>query len=491
MTEENTRKGFAGASVELAGIVKHFGRTLACHGAHFSAQPGRISALVGENGAGKTTLMRVLAGRLRGDAGEITISGTPVRFKSPRDAGTLGIAMVEQESRLIGALSVLENIILGAEETKAGLLSRGAAGRKVEDICRRLGLAVSLDARADTLSPGERSSALIARALYRGAGILILDEPTSLLGSSQRAALFDVMRNLASSGATVIFISHKLGEVFQVADTITVLRKGATVFTRAKDDTSPAEVAGAMVEMAATEEHIERRSGEVAVELQNISTAGGNRVNLRGVWLQLLRGEITGIAGIAGNGQRALADVVGYVVEPESGWLALHPWDLEIRCVGEDVDSMDLAGSMRVWENVCLGREGEFARFYGLDSGKARRRASEMVRGFRITGEPDLPVSALSGGNRQRLVLARELSGKFDVLVAEEPTRGLDIAGAALVRKRLRKAAARGATVLVISYDLDELYALCDRILVIDSGRLVKPSTQLPPREELAELMTR
>jgi len=475
--------------VRMRGIEKRYGAVRALERADFSASSGEISAIVGENGAGKTTLVRILAGLTAGDAGEISVDGKRVSFASPRDAARIGIGIVEQECRLIGGLSVYENVILGDEGARIGLLRRRDAG-KVRDVFDALGTRVRLDVDAAGLSPSERQRVAIARAVCRGARILILDEPTSLLGPHERDALFAAMRLLAASSAAVIFISHKLAEVFEVADTITVLRHGRTLLSRRKSETSPTEVAAAMIGEGATAEPGPRGTrGGLVARLAGVSTAGDGREALKNVTLEISRGEVVGIAGVAGNGQRALADVAIGLLKPADGTVVRPSLPGGVCFVGEDVSEMDLVPGMSVWENCILGREGDFAAWGTVKAGAARERARALAGDFEIKGGTDDEVRALSGGNRQRLALARELSGAPHLFVAHEPTRGLDIMAAEFVRKRIRDTASAGGGVLLISYDLDELYAVADRILVISSGRILEPSGQPPLRAELGSLM--
>ncbi len=483
-------------AAELAGIRKRFGRVMALDGASFSANSGTVSALVGENGAGKTTLMRILAGRLRPDGGSSRIHGAGTRLSSPRDAARLGIAMVEQDCRLIGGLTVLENVLLAAPRSGTARPDRRKAGHRLNEILEKLKAGVAADVPAETLSAPQRQRAAIAGALFRDARTLILDEPTSLLGPSERAALFDIMRHLAAGGAALIFITHKLAEVFEVAERATVLRRGRTVWHGTTSETTVDELARAMVGGAGLAEAGGTRArrpapepGETVLALDNVSTAGEGRDSLKQVSLELRRGEITGIAGIAGNGQRALADVAAGLRTPVAGSVQRAP-NATVAAIGEDVDAMDLVGSMRLWENAILGGEDRHARFLRLDAASARQAATDLVTSFGITGDLDAPARFLSGGNRQRLVVAREASRTPEVIIAEEPSRGLDISAAQRAADALVQAASAGAAVLLISYDLDELYRLADRILVLSSGRLIEPSTQPPERAELGRLMT-
>ncbi len=487
-------------AASLRSVRKRFGRVTALDGADFTVSAGSVSALVGENGAGKTTLMRILAGRLRADAGTVLVDGFEAAFPSPRDAAALGIAMVEQDCRLIGGLTVLENVLLGAPGTPGGLIDRQEAGLRLRGVFERLGTSLDANSPAENLSASDRQRAAIASALFRGARILILDEPTSLLSPTERAALFVIMRNLAASGAAVIFITHKLAEVFEVARTVTVLRRGRAVWQGRTAETSPEELAREMVggaplpevpRRAPAKECIARAAdAPVVLELEGVSTAGEGRGALKEITLQLRRGEIVGIAGVAGNGQRQLADVAAGLSRPVSGKVRFAP-GARVAALGEDVDAMDLVGSMRMWENAILSQERRYGRFLRLDSKAARLRAGTLVETFSVTGEIEVPARFLSGGNRQRLALGREVSSGADIIITEEPARGLDVSGARLAARRIREAAAAGATVLFFSYDLDELYSLADRILVIASGRLFEPSSEPPSREELGILMTR
>jgi simple sugar transport system ATP-binding protein len=368
-------------------------------------------------------------------------------------------------------------------------VSRTSASR-VRDLCESLSLSADLDAPAETLSAPERQRLAIVRALYRGVQCLILDEPTSLLGPSERASLFDTMRRLAASGAAVIFISHKLSEVFDVSDSITVLRCGRAVLECETQRASPTQVAVAMVgESFSAEPALASAPSETLVKLSDVSTSGEGRDSLKSVSLDLRRGEVVGIAGVAGNGQRALADVVLGIARPVAGSVSYPRGKPDAGFVGDDISAMDLVPLMRVWENRIFGREGDHARWWGIPVAAVKRDTERLAKEFGVRGDVDAPVSSLSGGNRQRLALARELDAAPSLLVVEEPSRGLDVRGADLIRRRIRQAAA-GAAVLLISYDLDELYALSDRILVISSGRLLEPSTQPPMRSELAVLMT-
>ena len=474
----------------MRGIVKRFGAVTALGGADFAAEAGHITALVGENGAGKTTLMRVLAGRIQADAGEIIVDGKSTVFSSPREAVALGVGMVEQDSRLVGALSVLENIILGTEDARLGIISKAAAERKAAAVFETLGLGVALHGRAEELAAPERQRVAIVRALYGGARALILDEPTSLVGPRERESLFGVMRKVAAGSAAVVFISHKLAEVFEAADVITVLRRGKTQLRRAKSETSPAEVAVAMVGQEVTEGVAGRgTAGRVVVRIDGVCTGGERRDALKGVTLELAAGEVAGIAGVAGNGQRALADVAAGLLRPAAGRVEFTPRLGTTACVGDDVNATDLVTPMCVWENAILGREGRFSRWWGIDARAARGKARQIAGEFGIETRDDASAATLSGGNRQRLALARELDERPGLIVAEEPTRGLDIRAAAFVRGKLREAAAGGAAVLVISYDLDELYAVADRIVVLSSGRIFEPSRQPPEKAELGRLM--
>ncbi|MHC4712808.1 MAG: ABC transporter ATP-binding protein [Planctomycetota bacterium] len=496
MNAANTEDGKP--AVELAEIVKRFGRVTALDGASFSADAGAVSALVGENGAGKTTLMRILAGRLRPDAGKLVIEGSETRISSPRDAARRGIAMVEQDCRLIAGLTVLENVLLAAPRFGTGRPARREAGRRLNEILKRLRAGAAADTPAETLSASQRQRAAIAGALFWGASTLILDEPTSLLGPSERTALFDIMRDLAAGGAALIFITHKLAEVFEVAERVTVLRRGRTVWHGTTSETSADELARAMVggaDLPVTGEATSpapparpAEPGETVLALDKVSTDGAGRDSLKQISLELRRGEITGIAGIAGNGQRALADVAAGLRAPTAGRVRRVP-GATVAAISEDVDAMDLVGSMRLWENAILGDEDRHARFGRLDAGSAHRAAEGLVTSFGITGDADAPARFLSGGNRQRLVVAREVSRTADVIIAEEPARGLDISAAQLAANVLAQAAADGAAVLLISYDLDDLYRLADRILVLASGRLIEPSTQPPQRADLGRLM--
>jgi simple sugar transport system ATP-binding protein len=459
----------------------------------FDAAEGEVHALLGENGAGKTTLSKMLTGLYRPDDGEIVLFGRTVEFNSPRDALDAGIAMVHQHFRLVSPFTVAENVVLGDERDvgRSFLLRPGAIESRVEELSRRYGLAVDPRARIWQLSVGEQQRVEILKALYQDARILILDEPTAVLTPQEAEALFETIRAMAADGRTVIFISHKLHEVKAVADRVTVLRRGKSVATVAAADATPRSLAALMVgrEFEAERRPAERgHVGEPVLKLDGVWADGDRGVPaVRDVALTICAGEIVGVAGVAGNGQRELAEtIVGMRPLTDgavevcgrrlSGGDPREAISVGVAYVPEDRLGTGVAPSLSVASNVVLKSyraapvsSGPFLRF---------RRIRDLARGVidrydvRTSG-PNAPAWQLSGGNLQKVVLAREFSGEPLVLVVASPTRGLDVAGIETVHSYLREAASGGVGVLLISEDLDEILVLADRVAVMYEGAVV------------------
>ena len=494
-TVEEDRRGADGAppppAVEMRGIVKQFPGVLANDQVDFEAAAGEVHALLGENGAGKSTLSNILTGLYRPDAGEILIDGEHVQFQSPRDALDAGIFMVHQHFRLVETFSVAENVVLGDHrgEGRTFRLRQRAIERRVGELSKRYGLAVEPRARIWQLSLGEQQRVEILKALYREARILILDEPTAVLTPQEAEVLFETLREMAAEGRTVIFISHKLHEVQAVADRVTVLRGGKSIATVAAADATPRSLAALMVGRELAEPTGERRRtwGEPVLELTHVSVAGDRGdVAVNGASLIVRRGEIVAVAGVAGNGQRELAEAVAGMRPVTRGTIRIGGKTIRggdpraaiaagVAYVPEDRLGTGVAPSMSIASNFVLRgyRQPQSSRGPLLRLGRIRERAIELIQHYRIAGAAHaLPARLLSGGNLQKVVLAREFSGKPRVLVAASPTRGLDVGAIETVHMYLRDAAAEGVGVLLISEDLDEILTLADRIAVMYEGAI-------------------
>ena len=474
--------------LRLTGITKRFGPLVANDSISLTLHKGEVLALLGENGAGKTTLMNILFGHYVADEGGIEAFGQPLPPGSPRAALAAGIGMVHQHFTLADNLSVLDNIAVGTEPLWRPRSDRAAAKAKLLDLAGRFGLEVRPDALVGDLSVGERQRAEILKALYRDARILILDEPTAVLTPQESASLFDTLRRLTADGLAVVFISHKMNEVFAASDTVAVLRGGRLVATRKTAETDREELAELMVGRALkppTPAPLE--PGEPVLTLSGLTVGSGHgRPLLDAVDLTVRRRQIVGIAGVSGNGQTALAELVSGLIHPDSGTMALkgeaignaEPAEMVRRGVAripEDRHAAGLVGAMAVWENLIAERyhDPAFQRFGLIRRSAARAYAEEVIEAFdvRCPG-PDARTQLLSGGNMQKLILGRTLAHGPDLILASQPTRGLDVGAVSYVHGRLLEARAAGAGVLLISEDLDEILALADGIAVAYHGRL-------------------
>ena len=474
--------------VSLRGIVKDFPGVRANDSVDFDLRPGEIHALLGENGAGKTTLMNILAGLHRPDGGDIRVRGDEVSFRSPRQAIERGIGMVHQHFRLVDRFTVAENVTLGWHTPRAAIRRR-ALEREIAALAVSYGIAVEPGRPVWQLSVGEQQRVEILKNLYRGADILILDEPTAVLTPQEASGLFESLRRMSAERRGVVFISHKLDEVMAVADRITVLRRGRNVATVARADTSPPELARMMIgrDLPHTETPAAKPSEEVILELAGLEADDdrGHRA-LRGVDLHLRAGEILGVAGVAGNGQVQLAEAIVGLRPARAGRIVFRgeeatAWPLERRIragmgyTPEDRLRHGIAPSLSIVDNL-VAKSYRTAPVGGrilVDRRAARRVAAELVERFDVRGaDLDTPAGSLSGGNVQKLVLARELSANPWLLVAAQPTRGLDLGAAEATRRLLLELRAAGKGVLLISEDLDELLTVSDRIAVLYAGRI-------------------
>ncbi|HKP77008.1 MAG TPA: ABC transporter ATP-binding protein [Longimicrobiaceae bacterium] len=491
----------------MTGIEKSFGAVRANRGASLDVGAGEIHALVGENGAGKSTLMRILSGMFTPDAGTVEVFGRDVTGWSTAQAIAAGVGMVHQHFMLVPTLTVAENVVLGMEP-KAGLvLDRDRARKDVEELSRSTGLTVDAGRLVSQLSVGEAQRVEILKALYRGAKVLILDEPTAVLSPPEVQELWTVLRRLRGQrgqGATVVLITHRLDEVMDISDNITVMRAGTTVDRIRTAGTTPGDIARAMVgrEVALAVEHDVYRPGKAApgaraaLEVRDlVVSAHGRPRAVDGVSFAVRPGEILGIAGVEGNGQTELIEAIAGLTPAVSGQVLLDGEDVTTRFVRqrgdaglshipEDRHRRGLLLEYSVAENLVLGQQHHFQRGMGLDRERISRNAGEQVRGYDIRPtDPELPARALSGGNQQKVVVAREMMRDFKVLLAAQPTRGVDVGAVELIHDRLRQARDEGKAILLVSAELNEVLALADRIAVMYAGRFAV----VLPRAEASE----
>ncbi|KAB0585343.1 ABC transporter ATP-binding protein [Ideonella dechloratans] len=492
MSSHDSTAGAAAPVLRLSGITKRFGALTANDDISLDLRAGEVLALLGENGAGKSTLMSILFGHYTADAGHITVHGRPLPPGQPRAALAAGIGMVHQHSTLADNLTVLDNVMLGTEPLWQPFTRRRAARARLLAVAQRFGLTVQPEARVGTLSVGERQRVEILKALYRDARILILDEPTAVLTPQESEALFDTLGQMVAQGLAIIFISHKLGEVLRVSHRVAVLRAGRLVAQARAADTDAATLAQWMVgqTVARTERHpTERQDGPVVCALRGVGTAGHPREQLHDIHLDLRAGEIIAVAGVSGNGQVALAELLCGTRRASRGTLTLAGQPLRaapawlvqqgVARIPEDRHGTGVVGDLPVWENAVAERFGEprFSRCGWVRRTAARAHAAQLVREFDVRGGgPDVPARALSGGNMQKLILGRALRAPDGqpprLIVAHQPTWGLDVGAVAAIQAQLLAARDAGAAVLLLSDDLDEVMTLGDRIAVMHSGHL-------------------
>jgi general nucleoside transport system ATP-binding protein len=492
--------------LELRGITKRFGPLVANDRIDLSVAPGQVHALLGENGAGKTTLMNVLYGLLQPDEGEIVLDAKAVQFHSPKDAIAAGIGMVHQHFMLVPVFTVAENVTLGIEETRPpGLLDRRKTRKDVRELSHRYGLEVDPDALVENLPVGIQQRVEIVKALVREATVLILDEPTAVLTPAETEDLFRIIRQLKDSGTSVVFISHKLKEVQAIADTITVLRRGAVVGERppsATEDELASLMVGRDVQLQVSKEAA--RPGDVVLDVSELTVADETgRVWVNGISFEVRAGEILGVAGVQGNGQTELCEALMGLRPTAAGRVTLDGRDLThatpaqrlragIAYVPEDRQEDGLIGDFSVADNMVLDayKREPFASGINLHLGAIASNAAERVQEFDVrTPSAEAPVRTLSGGNQQKVILARELAREHKVLVASQPTRGLDVGSIEFVHRRIIQQRDRGVAVLIVSAELDEIYALADRIAVMYEGRITGFRPPTVPAEELGLLM--
>jgi ABC-type uncharacterized transport system ATPase subunit len=479
------------SAIQMVGVTKTFPGVTANDAIDFSVAKAEIHGLLGENGAGKTVLMSILYGLYRPDSGEILVDGEKAEIAGPSDAMRLGIGMVHQHFMLVPSLTVVENVILGMEPTVNGvMLDMEKMLRDVAESCRRYKLDVDIEAPIYQLPVGVQQRVEILKALYRGADVLILDEPTSVLTPGETEELFNAVRELKADGKTVIFISHKLREVLAICDRITVLKRGKVVGTVLASETSEGQLAEMMVGRKIVQEFTkEAECGlEPVLTLEGLECLSDRGISaLRGLDLDLCGSEILGVAGVEGNGQTELVEAVMGLRELTGGTIILDGRDITdtppstrirmgVSHIPEDRYKRAIVPDFSVLENLVLGSQRDrFTRNgVSLDFAEATRFTRDVIRDYQIaTPSPKTLVRYLSGGNQQRVVVAREFSREPKIVIAAQPTRGLDVGATEYVRRKLVEMRDRGAGVLLISADLDEIWALSDRVAVIYEGRIV------------------
>jgi ABC-type uncharacterized transport system ATPase subunit len=495
--------------LKMEGITKIFPGVLANDKVTFDLQAGEIHALVGENGAGKTTLMKILYGLQRPDSGTIFLRGEAISIRNPRDAIARGVGMVHQHFMLVPPFSVLDNIVLGEEEHTLGVLNMERPARRIEEIMNRNGLPVGLSLHVEDLPVGLQQRVEILKILYRGAEILVFDEPTAVLTPQEVEELFKTFRAMTQQGKGIIFISHKLDEVLEIADRITVIRRGQVVRTLARSEATKPLIAELMVGKPVLL-NVEKRPSQPGREVLQVRglrrrSERGNIV-LDGVSLTVSAGEIYGIAGVEGNGQSELVQAITEPVRLESGEILMEgtnilSWDVRARRdagighIPEDRQRYGLLLPFSLADNLVLGQHHRAPFVRGrqrINFHRIREYAREAIQAFDIRAPSETtPANALSGGNQQKAIVAREMRFEPKLLVASQPTRGVDIGATEFIYSQLIEARERGKAVLLVSADLDEILSLSDRVGVMFKGRIIRElRPEQTSREEIGLYMT-
>ena len=493
--------------LELKGITKRFPGVVANDSVDFELRAGEVHALLGENGAGKSTLMNILYGLYHPDEGEIRMRGEPKRISSPNEAIDLGIGMVHQHFMLIPVMTVAENIVLGVEPNRGPFINMDEARERVRDISKRFGLAVEPDARIESISVGQQQRVEILKALYRGAEILILDEPTAVLTPQEADELFAILRSLQAEGKSIIFITHKLHEVLDIADRITVLRRGKTIETVLREGATEDSLATLMVgrEVLLRVDKGTSSPGDTLLRVDELLVRDERGLEaVRGVSFDVRAGEIVGIAGVDGNGQSELIDAITGLRKIEGGTVVVDGTDVTgvgakdsldagLGHIPEDRHRRGLILDFSLAENLALHDydHAPNSRLGWLFPNRLVQVAKRLLREFDVRGgTPQTPAASLSGGNQQKVVIAREVNRNPQVLIAAQPTRGLDVGAIEFVHRRLVGERDEGRAILLVSFELDEVLSLADRILVLYEGRIVGEFDPSVSEQELGIAMT-
>jgi ABC-type uncharacterized transport system ATPase subunit len=493
--------------LELRGITKVFPGTVANDHIDLDLRRSEVHALLGENGAGKTTLMNILYGLSKPDEGEILLNGERVTFSSPKDAIGRGIGMVHQHFMLIPVMTVAENIVLGIEPSDKGFLDYASARTRVRELAQTFGFHIDPDARIEDIGVGQQQRVEILKALYRNAGILILDEPTAVLTPQEATEFFGILETLKREGISIIFISHKLNEVLEIADRVTVLRRGKKIETVPIEGATQASLARAMVgrEVLLRVEKAPAKPGDVLLEVEDMHVLDDRGIEkVRGISLEVRAGEIVGIAGVDGNGQTELIDAITGLLKSASGIVrvagkelrhasARDVLDTGVGHIPEDRQRRGLVLEFSIAENVALHdfRKEPNAKLGWLFPRRLIEKARSLIREFDVRGgRPETPAGALSGGNQQKVILAREIDRDPKVLIAAQPTRGLDVGAIEVVHARLIEERNEGRGILLVSLELEEILSLSDRILAIFEGEIVGEYPPTVSEDELGIAMT-
>ena len=475
--------------LELKGITKRFGPLTANERIDLAVKKGTVHSVIGENGAGKSTLMNVISGLYRPDEGELFVRGKRMRFKNPNEASQAGIGMVHQEFMLFPELTVLDNVMMGYEKRKGIFLDRKAAKKQVETICREYHFNISLEEKVQNLSVSMLQQVEIVKILYRGVDIIIFDEPTSVLTPQGIEGLFEAIRFLVKNGKTVLFITHKLKEVMEISDAVTVLKNGRCIGTVTPSETDENKLAAMMVgrEVFLTLEKRKREKRDILLEVKNFSVPDyEGREKLKEVSFSLRRGEILGIAGVAGSGQQELVEGLFGLRGSSGGKILFEGEDItHLNCrehrlcrigyVPQDRISEGVNREGTLWENAIMGYhivKGFKSRRF-IDKKQALEFTEKIVREFQVkASSPNDRVRTLSGGNIQKLIVGREFLQDNKLLIIEDPTRGIDIGAIEFIWRKIEELADRGTAVLLVSHELSEVMEVSDRILVMYDGRL-------------------
>jgi len=494
-------------ALELRGITKRFGPVVANDRIDFDLRQGEVHALLGENGAGKSTLMSILYGLYSPDEGEIRVNGEPAEIDSPSRAIHLGIGMVHQHFMLVPVMTVTENIVLGEEPTHGPFLDVREGARKVKELSDRYGLAVDPDAVIEQVSVGMQQRVEILKTLYRDARILILDEPTAVLTAQETQELFEVLRALKEDGVSIVFISHKLNEVLEIADRVTVVRRGERIDTVPSEGATEQSLARLMVgrDVLLRVEKKAAKLGEPMLEVEDLYVRDQRGLEaVKGVSLTVRGGEVVAIAGVDGNGQLELVQAIAGVVVPESGRVSIagedvtgegvrEATDAGVAHIPEDRQLCGLVLDFTLAENLALReyRQPPISNHGVLSMSGMNDRARELLKEYDVRGgEPSTLASSLSGGNQQKVAVAREVASNPKLLIAHQPTRGLDVGAIEFVHGRLLQERDEGRGILLVSLEFEEIRALADRIVVIYEGQLVAEFLPDVSEEELGVSMT-